>query len=239
LGKQRLIIVSGTEFRTISEACSHFDVSVGSFYYQEKRGVPLEDIFLKSKKKGTPKRNGITADYNFSVCYPNIMPEWCTSLNSGLDPKNVAPKSGKKAWWKCRIDPSHVWETAIRNRADGKGCPFCSGKITTERNSLLVNQPEIAMEYASDLNIRPIEELSSSNGIDQWWRCAKGHEWKARPADRVRDKSGCPYCSGSRATPENNFFSHFPELAKCVDLEAHPELKLVELLPCSSKKVWL
>lgn len=30
------------------------------------------------------------------------------------------------------------------------------------------------------------------------WRCERGHEWTAVVRDRVRDSTGCPFCSGNR-----------------------------------------
>jgi hypothetical protein len=77
--------------------------------------------------------------------------------------------------------------------------------------------------------------LGSSQRV--WWQCEKGHEWQAQIRDRVGKNSRCPYCSGKRASHENNLHVHFPEIAK----EWHPAKNVMqptEILPFSSKKVW-
>lgn len=51
----------------------------------------------------------------------------------------------------------------------------------------------------------------SKRGI--WWRCERGHEWKAAVYTRTAG-SGCPYCAGKRAWPgENDLASQRPDLA--------------------------
>ncbi|MFC5452173.1 zinc-ribbon domain-containing protein [Paenibacillus aestuarii] len=51
-----------------------------------------------------------------------------------------------------------------------------------------------------------------------WWLCEKGHEWSATPYNRTKGKTGCPYCSGRRATLENCLETKNKELSA----EWHP-----------------
>ena len=50
--------------------------------------------------------------------------EWDYEKNTELDPRKVLPKSGKHAWWVCSVCGNH-WESEIRSRVNGHGCPQC------------------------------------------------------------------------------------------------------------------
>ena len=71
-----------------------------------------------------------------------------------------------------------------------------------------------------------------------WWRCARGHTWRAAVYARTGG-TGCPYCAGRRAWPgESDLTSRYPALAA----EWHPtkngELTPEQVLPGSHQKVW-
>jgi hypothetical protein len=52
-----------------------------------------------------------------------------------------------------------------------------------------------------------------------WWLCPKGHSYETRVYSRTGEvKNGCPYCSGRRASENNNLNKKFPEIAR----EWHP-----------------
>ena len=49
-----------------------------------------------------------------------------SNRNSGSSAaKKDKTGSDKKAWWVC--DEGHEWDTPIKVRARGSGCPFCAG----------------------------------------------------------------------------------------------------------------
>ena len=62
---------------------------------------------------------------DFITLYPELAKEWDSGKNSPYTPDMFLPKSGKKMWWKC-LSCGHEWETEIRIRANGHGCPKCS-----------------------------------------------------------------------------------------------------------------
>ncbi len=69
------------------------------------------------------------------------------------------------------------------------------------------------------------------------WVCEKNHEWPATVAQRTYQNQGCPYCSGRKPTPENNFGLNCPELVK----QWHPTLnkkKPTEYTMYSNEKAW-
>ncbi|MFC1597080.1 DUF4268 domain-containing protein [Planctomycetota bacterium] len=89
-------------------------------------------------------------------------------------------------------------------------------------NSLASKYPAIAAEWhpTKNGNLTPTDVVAGSNRI-VWWKCAKGpdHEWRAMPSSRTGNKkSGCPFCSGLKASVTNSLASLHPEIAA----EWHP-----------------
>ena len=61
---------------------------------------------------------------DLATLYPELLNEWDYERNTELDPRKVLPKSGKHAWWVCSVCGNH-WESEIRSRVNGHGCPQC------------------------------------------------------------------------------------------------------------------
>ena len=62
---------------------------------------------------------------DLATLHPELLKEWDYQKNTDLNPSELLPGSGKKAWWKCSRC-GHEWETIIANRTKGHGCPKCS-----------------------------------------------------------------------------------------------------------------
>ncbi len=45
--------------------------------------------------------------------FPEIAKEWHPSLNLPLRLKDISVYSGRRVWWRCRRDKSHVWGTNV------------------------------------------------------------------------------------------------------------------------------
>lgn len=75
----------------------------------------------KAVKRGRKKR--LTETNNFLYLYPDLSEEWVYELNND-SPENYAPKSDVKMFWECPIC-FYKYKTAIKNRANGYGCPKC------------------------------------------------------------------------------------------------------------------
>lgn len=127
--------------------------------------------------------------------------EWDYERNGSLTPKNVTKGSGKKVWWICSKNGKHKWESIIGNRSKGDGCPYCSGKIICDDNSLSFFRKDLSEQwnYEKNGNLRPTEVTLYSNK-KIWWICKEGHQWEETIANRTTKKCGCPYCSGRRKT---------------------------------------
>ncbi len=71
-----------------------------------------------------------------------------------------------------------------------------------------------------------------------WWKCSKGHEWKAVIGSRSKG-AGCPMCAGQKAIEGvNDLATLNPKLAKEWDYEKNGNLFPSQFKPNSGKKVW-
>lgn len=63
---------------------------------------------------------------SFADQFPDVAREWHPIRNDGIGPADVAPFSGKRAWWLCS-QCGREWQAAVRGRTiGGKGCSTCS-----------------------------------------------------------------------------------------------------------------
>ena len=111
----------------------------------------------------------------------------------GWDPREYSAGSNRRMRWKCQL--SHIWEAAIKDRTNGTGCPFCTGrKILQGYNDLATRHPELAKQaHGWD----PATTLDGSHRQLEW-KCDLGHLWKSRVDSRISSQAGCPVCSGHK-----------------------------------------
>ena len=57
--------------------------------------------------------------------YQATMEEWDFQKNADLNPSQLLPGSGKRAWWKCS-QCGHEWKAVIASQTKGHGCPKCA-----------------------------------------------------------------------------------------------------------------
>lgn len=132
-----------------------------------------------------------------SIENPALCAEW-SDRNLPLTPEMVTAGSSKKVWWRGAC--GHEWQALVKNRAGkGCGCPVCSGNlIVPGENDLRSKAPDIVKEWDFEKNneISP-DHVGVQSNHRVFWRCAHGHNFKARIADRVKG-SGCPFCYAER-----------------------------------------
>lgn len=169
---------------------------------------------------------------------PQLALELHPEKNKGITARDITVGSGKKVWWKC--NEGHEWEAYVYSRNEGKGCPYCAGRLAIKgETDLATLNPRLASEFHPMKNKKLSAETVSINSDEKvWWICNKGHEWQARVCSRNRGTE-CPYCSGKKAIiGETDLATLNPELAK----EFHPMknriLKVEMLTKSSGKKVW-
>ncbi len=154
----------------------------------------------RSKGRGCPycSNKKVLIGYNdLATTNPKLASEWNYERNGALKPKDFTANSHKKVWWKC--DKGHEWETTIKSRNSGTGCPYCSGRYAIKgKTDLITRNSELASEwnYEKNIGVLPTDVMPNSHH-KVWWKCSKGHEWQATIDSRNRG-NGCPYCSGRK-----------------------------------------
>lgn len=142
---------------------------------------------------------------DFASRYPALAAEWSEN-NFPEKPDEVFPKSRQNVWWKCRVC-GYEWQAVIYKRVCGQSCPACEDRAVKEGvNDLKTTDPEILAEwdYERNYQLTPAE-ISRQSLRPVWWKCAKGHRWRAKVADRVIDHEPCHICL-------RNFEKDFPDM---------------------------
>lgn len=78
-----------------------------------------------------------------ATTHPEFVQQWDVEKND-LTPFDVTAGSCRKVWWKCDVDPTHVWRASPNNRFAKKGritgCPQCGIKRRAEKNSWWITE---------------------------------------------------------------------------------------------------
>ncbi len=189
--------------------------------------------------------------------FPNeVAKYWDYEKNDALEiyPPEITIGSAKKAWFKCPID-NHEWQASISQIATNSwkrgnsGCPGCSGKVVTEKGSLLKTHPEFVEKYwdflkNNELNIFP-NELTKATRKEAWFKCpADNYKWKAQIASITRGSwklgnSGCKRCSGKANSI--SILSLYPQfIGECWNYEKNNKIGILPDLETkgSSRIAW-
>lgn len=164
-----------------------------------------------------------------------LMVEWDQKKNDkeGLDPKSLARKSSKRAYWICSKGDCdhHRWSAPISDRARGHGCPYCSHNRTCKCTSIC-SREDLIREWDHKKNkkfgLYP-KTISTHSSQRAYWICSKSdcghHKWAAIISSRSQGLN-CPYCSNKKICPCNSLFGLFPDLEKEWDWEENDNLGL-------------
>ena len=126
---------------------------------------------------------------------------------------------------------------------------ICQDKVAAEVNILAERKEK---QYVSD-NAQLMEEWNYARnvaaGIEPWeitygsakkvwWKCAEGHEWEARVANR-KNGCNCPICSGKKVLlGYNDLETINPEVAAQWHPIKNGKLTARDVVANSNKKVW-
>ena len=145
--------------------------------------------------------------------YPELIAEWHPTKNGDLLFSNIAHKSSKRRWWRCKS--GHEWLAIVANRTRGNQCPFCAGKRACEDNCLATLNPDIAAEWHPTKNgLLTPRKTSNRSNKKVWWLCAEGHEYIAYVYNRTGPyRTGCPYCAGQSVCSDNSLANLQPKIA--------------------------
>lgn len=128
------------------------------------------------------------------------MADWDDALNPGLDPATMHGGSQRKVTWRCARDPSHIWQALVISRtARHAQCPYCTNRFGDASNSLEVGFPLVAAEWHKTRNgALRASDVSYGSEEKVWWKCPKGHVYRAAIRSRTSLQTGCPRCHGGR-----------------------------------------
>jgi len=197
---------------------------------------------VKSRSRG----NGCSVCHGLTIvssnCLATLKPElaneWHPTKNGKLTPYDVTHRSNKRVWWKCDVADDHEWQSRVADKDKGV-CPCCSGKNVVQSNCLATLKPELANEWHPTKNgkLTPFDVTKSSQK-SVWWKCdvADDHEWIAKVGNRL--KTGCPYCSGKKASATNCLANTFPELTKMWHPTKNGKLTPYDVTKGTMKRVW-
>ena len=158
-------------------------------------------------KKAWPGENDLASQR------PDLAAQWHPTKNGDVSPAEIPVGSHRKAWWIC--EKGHEWRAVVRARASGAGCPVCANRrLSPGENDLAATHPDLARQWHPTKNgsLTPRGVVAGA-GRRVWWRCAKGHQWRALISSRANG-ADCPVCAGKVVVPgENDLASQFPAVA--------------------------
>jgi very-short-patch-repair endonuclease len=168
---------------------------------------------------------------------PNLTKEWNYEKNI-TTPEEYTSGSGVKVWWKC--ENGHAYIAKIVNRTRGQGCPYCSNKkILYGFNDLETQYPNLMKEwdYEKNTDITPTK-VTMGSVTRVWWKCKKGHSWKASINHRVHG-IGCPICSNKQVlSGYNDLATTDPILAKQWNYSKNIGVTPKDVTRGMTKNVW-
>ncbi|MFE5896902.1 zinc-ribbon domain-containing protein [Streptomyces sp. NPDC056488] len=127
--------------------------------------------------------------------FPEIAAQWHPTLNGDLHLDQVAPKSNRKVWWLGSC--GHPWQAIVSNRTGvmRSGCPYCANQKVGFGNDLATRCPDIAAQWHPTRNGElTAHQVPYGARRNVWWRCVRGHEWKAMVFKRSAG-SACDRCA--------------------------------------------
>lgn len=158
-------------------------------------------VAARTRGSGCPycARRRVDATNSLAALFPDVAAEWHPTLNGEKTPDVIAPGHALPVWWQCGVKESHVWEALPGNRTRlGNGCPYCSGRMADDENSLQALYPEIAAQWHPSKNDGlDLSRVAPCSNVKAWWRCPvdSRHEWESYVYSRTNG-SGCPQCKG-------------------------------------------
>lgn len=208
-------------------------------------------ICNRNKGRGCPicSNKKVLVGYNdLLTTNPELAEEWNYEKNIPLEPQEFSYGAHKRVWWKCK-NCGHEWKTSISNR-QYNGCPKCAVLKRVESNikkraitgetDLLSQFPEISSEWHPTKNINIIpQEISIGSNKAVWWKCIKGHEWKASVVARTKHNNKCPYCEDKKVLEGyNDVLSLHPDLCEEWNYEKNVDITPNQITRKYNKKIW-
>lgn len=170
---------------------------------------------------------------------PQLVKEWDTEKNKGLDVNTIQADSSETVGWKC--SKGHRWETKVFSRVMRKSkCPYCYGhKAIPGKNDVATLYPKLSLQFHPTKNgTLKLNTLKESSGKKVWWICEKGHEWQSVVHTRTKRGYECPVCSNQKIVSGiNDLKTLYPEIAKEISPTGNEGIDLDTLSCKNTKKI--
>lgn len=157
--------------------------------------LPVDMRVVDIATQSIRRKRGATVQKRLPVSEHPVAKEWHPKKNGSARPKDFSQGSELSPFWLC--SKGHVWKAPISRRCDKnspRGCPQCK-----EAAQLKLRDHLVSCEFAQDLNIKGLGELTQGSKYRATWRCCLDvtHIWKATVESRCRKKNarGCPNCA--------------------------------------------
>lgn len=199
---------------------------------------------IKSRVEGSgcpicAGRKLLVGENDLATCRPDLVSEWNAEKNGALKPDMVLATATRRVWWRCEW--GHEWQARVKDRMDGKGCPYCSGqKVAAGMNDLASCYPQIAAQWhpAKNGKLTP-QDVPAGSNRRVWWQCRLGHVWQTTVYSRTQEKTDCPYCTNRKVLRGfNDLRSRYPQIAAQWHPAMNGSLKPEEVTVGSRKKAW-
>ena len=207
-----------------------------------------------SNSSGCPSCSGRSVHSSGWNSLSKLHPDIASELISEVDSTDLLPGSPKRLKWKCLTLSENPcgfeWHATPHSRtAKQSGCPVCAGQRVHSdgNNSLAVTHPELAKEFATDLNGFAATEIMAGSARRISWRCTTisetpcGTVWTTIANSRIgRIASGCPVCAGKQVHKDgrNSFATLRPDLLEEWDFEKNKNTDPERITVGSKGKQW-
>jgi len=137
----------------------------------------------------------------------DLKSEWDYEKNT-VNPLKIGWGSIKEVYWICPKGHSYTMAPKSRTNTYNKlgiprkpqDCPICASKrIVIGDNDFESwaknNKPHLIEQWDYAKNTLKPSEVTPNSHKYAFWKCIKGHEWKANIKNRVTHVSGCPKCA--------------------------------------------
>jgi len=129
-----------------------------------------------------------------------ILTGWIYEKNTETSIDNVAPKSHKKAWFRCT--QGHEWQNTVCRITNSHWCPYCSNQRVLKGYNDLESWCKddksgigkaILNGWSDENDFKPCDVMVNTNK-KIWFQCKRGHKWNTY-ISVIKKGCWCPYCS--------------------------------------------
>ncbi len=223
--------------------------STTKYWWRCHKGHEWEASASNRSKRGDgcPYCSGrypIVGETDLATTMPALAETWHPTLNGNLHPTDVSKGSGKKVWWLCKR--GHAFECKISSRSGGVGCGDCyRGGFPegyTRSPKFLSNDSRIVESLDFNLNLGLDASSVEIDSVEPlFWRCEKGHSYKASPALRFKQGkySPCLICNPRNILPGvNDLSTLYPKLALEFDHTKNLHKGILEIKLGDKDRFW-